>query len=325
MTLTKVIIDGAEHKNIAFWDSAGGATLNTTNTHTGNASWNISTSECKKNLPADSDVVWARFWLYTSSNNVNWAPIVFGHSSKGYQNRLYLNTQHVLTIQREGTVLATGTTVIEVDRWYMIEVGVYLDNTSGWMKCYVDGNLDSTYSGDTLANNSYLYINYFEFDGTGTGTQVQVDDICIATGLSTDTSPIGDGRVYGIFPNADGSETEWTGDYTDVDEAPPDNDGSTDLTTTTSGDRSTFDLESLTPTDTILAVQVVGHAMKDDAADDNLNIGIIDNSNEDTAAVELSAGTRNFIAGDIFTTRPAGGGAWTKTVVDSLQVVVEAP
>lgn len=318
--MVAILRDGAEHQSLLWFDNPEDFEIDTTVKNTGNAAYHYpSGAQAVKQLPDTYTEIYLRFWVYLAAHGgqicISW------YHDTTLQGRLYWFSDGTLGLQVATNNKVTGTTIIPIETWTMIELRAKIDNSAGVLTLWVNGVQDATWSGDTQPNNSYAGINKLYFGGLN---GQRFDDIAVNdTSGSVNNGQCGDGRIYGLFPTSDGSETDWTGSYADVDEAPPDADGTTDLTTSTAGDRQTFNMGDLPVSDTILTVQVKAVAKKQLAEDSGIEIGLIDNSNETTVSTDPLT-DYSMIEGDILAERPNSGGAWTKTAVDALQGVVEA-
>jgi len=167
-----------------------------------------------------------------------------------------------------GTLLYTSDPILVASAWQHIELIVHFDNSTGWVRCAVNGvdqflvtGLDTLNSADTVVNDCFFlfssasvasggtfYVDdYILYDPT-VGNPLVDTDFAIAD-PQTDAM-IGELQVWPLVPNGDTSEADWlkssgTVGYSLIDEITPDD---TDyIYSVTAGDLSEFDLEDLPP------------------------------------------------------------------------------
>jgi hypothetical protein len=159
---------------------------------------------------------------------------------------------------RDGTVLATSTTILTAGVWYYIEGHIVIHDTTGSLELRINEVVESSMSvsgidtrNDAAANGDKCDRFYMGDGGT------QLDDIYIndTTG-SVNNGYSGDIAVIGVAPNAAGDNTGLTrggadsgSNWGQVDEIPPND--ATDYVFGT--DTSSYDLYNLPAVSSILA------------------------------------------------------------------------
>lgn len=121
-----------------------------------------------------------------------------------------------------------------------------------------------------------------------------------------------------IRPDGNGTYTDWTGDYTDVDEVTLDENDY--VTTDANSKKETFTLgdTGLASGPTINSVKVHIQAKYIDFLNKEINILIRSGSTDDTGAgITLDETTTEYTK--TWTTDPDTGAAWTITAVDALE------
>jgi len=129
---------------------------------------------------------------------------------------------------------AVSTMWAESARWHWMGFDVYLHSSSGYFRCWHDGDLIVDYSGDTLGSSPASYTDLITFgggDGWNWGGDEVFDDIYVddMTGESQMTYSPPDLRFDLAVPIQD-KVTQWsstnpgTPHYSQVDEIPYDND-----------------------------------------------------------------------------------------------------
>ena len=153
------------------------------------------------------------------------------------------SSRNLVVYDKDGSSVATGSTVLALNTWY--EIGVRGSNgTTGAYAVEIDGSSELSGTCNQQGNNvDYAVVGKFT-DRNGETIDVFYDDIVIDdTAFPTSGWEIGE-----ILPNADGSTQEFangTGasDYTQVDELPPSNSDYV-ASTGSAGDQALFDMES---------------------------------------------------------------------------------
>lgn len=123
------------------------------------------------------------------------------------------NSSSRLTVTRNGTVLATGSTVLSNSTWYYIELKFTIHNSSGVIELKLNGasEIASTGSLDTQ-NTGNTQWNGVQFAAKNVGsTAATYDDIYVldpTTGTNTDF--LGPVSVVALQPSAAGNAADWT-------------------------------------------------------------------------------------------------------------------
>lgn len=211
---------------------------------------------------------------------------------------------------------------ITTDVWQHIEMRLYIDAV-GVAELYVDGILVYSFAGDTADASSLAY--NFCIAGTGTSTNRYVDDVVVIAAPSALPAVIGQHVIQAQVPTGAGTNSAWTGAYTDVDDpflTVSDGD-TTYITSTTLNAKSDFAIAALaiTPT-TILGIQTSVETRKTDAGTKGVTPYIISNVTT-SAGVEVPATEAYLYASTIYNTDPDTAAAWTEAGVNAIKVGVE--
>lgn len=248
---------------------------------------------------------------------------------------LRLTASSTVRITRNGTTLATGTTVLSAATFYYIEVKVIVSDTVGLAEVRINGVLDASYygagsagapTGDTR-NGATGVIDGFRVGivtgGVGEGT-CRHDDLYVVdtTGSAPNNTYLGDVRVEALFPNGNGNSSQFVGsdaDSTDnyllVDETTQDGD-TTYVESSTVGNKDTYTYTDLTPgTGTVFGVQSLLYARKTDAGTRTIK-SVARTSATETDSADKTLSTTYLYYPDVRETKP-GGGAWTVTDVNA--------
>ena len=214
--------------------------------------------------------------------------------------------------------------IFEDGVWRYIEVELFINDATGYVKVYRDGALILNVENVDTQNQSGDDIGVVRMWGCEAGNAVSVfayDDIY----CTNDGTRLGECRVSTLVPTSDTADVDWTplgaGDhYAEVD----DDDGDTSyIASATPGDLDMFGLGDLpfTPT-TIYAIQTTFRARKDDVATREIRAKIRSNGTTDEGATEPLASNYLYYH-DVFEQDPDTTAAWAAAAVDTLEVGVE--
>lgn len=225
-----------------------------------------------------------------------------------------------------GTVIATGTTTINVSTWYYVELKGFVNGASGTCELQLNGvseiastvgNFGSTNVDNILLNKPAAFSSAAHF---------LFDDIYV----SDATTFLGDRHVETIFPTADGNYTQWTPDtgtahFSRVNENSgtyPDGDTSY-VSDATVGHRDSYTMGDLSVlSGSIAAVQSVMYARKDDAATRQIAAFIRRSSADYDGATATLATTYAFYT-EIRETDPSTSAAWDISGVNAAELGVK--
>lgn len=266
--------------------------------------------------------------------------LAFYSSNGTSQIELCLSAGNVMQYKlgRDGTVLATGTTVLTAGVWYYIEGHVVIHDTTGSLALRINEVVESsmTVSGIDTRNDAAGGGDKCDRVYLGDGG-TQLDDIYIndTTG-SVNTGYSGDIAVIGVVPNAAGDNTGLSRGGSDsgsnwgqVDEVPPND--ATDYVYGT--DTSSYDLYNIPSVSSILAsvqsVRLWTRAQKSGAGSGSLaHVVKYDTDASGTADTEnvgsdvaLSTGWAYY--GKEYNQQPDSTN-WSAAKVDALQVGVKS-
>ncbi len=259
------------------------------------------------------------------------------------------STALVLSIQMNATgfrawagnnilsLLDSSSTTFIYDAWVPIGIDVYADNSSGYLRLWYNGTQELDFSGDTVDLNSTInmvgFSSYWNSDGLDTASDfVYYDDLTIwdTTGESVSATPPDYKRYYWMAPNGDGNYSQWVGqdgdslnNYQNVDEIPPDDDTTYNVSgTSTNRDSYAMSNVSLDGSETPDAVIPVAVARGDGSASTLTLFVRQGGTNQDGSAQNI--GTSYGTIWERFSTDP-GGGAWDETEVNATEVGVLVP
>ena len=209
-----------------------------------------------------------RFRTLRASDNERLISIFTGTTYESfYQLELELDYTGVFKLYRgsaaSGTLLDTGTTVIQPYAWYYIELRIYVDDTNGEYELKIDGVTEfSDSTVDTQNDATYNYVSHFllrQDSSAGSPGDNDIDDVYVRGDTTTNTAGgfLGPVSIKTCRPNANGTDRDWacstgTDDYALVDEQTY---SSTDyLYDSTDGNQVTMGFENCTAGATIKSV-----------------------------------------------------------------------
>lgn len=193
-------------------------------------------------------------------NIISQGPLAIFMDNTSYQVEARFTSDGRIQLTRNGTVLATSTNSIVTNVWYHIQFKATIDPTNGYAEVRVNGATWVSYAGNTRST-SNSYANNVQVMAQSWTTYI--DDYYVSTDF------MGDLKAECRFPTGAGDNTGWTPNtgtnWDAVNDTSPDDD-STYISTTTVGARDDYEFQDLATTlGTVVAVQRVVDARKDDA------------------------------------------------------------
>lgn len=216
--------------------------------------------------------------------------------------------------------------------YYHIGVDVKIHASAGWVYLYRDGAQIVSFDGDTNDGGSTfnrLYIGNLAVTGWTSG--LIDDNVWYDTTGEAAPAPPHDYRLYALTPDGNGNYNEWDGsdgnatnNYLLVDEIPPNSD--TDyLTTDTAADDESFTMTTFTIPVGYSVEEVIPLAVAkkvDSGGALGLKVGTRLSSTDQLSSTK-TLGTAYSVYRERQPAKP-GGGAWTQSDIDGLEVVIEA-
>lgn len=234
-----------------------------------------------------------------------------------------------------GTLLGSGSIVLRLDTWYVIELYAKIANSGGAATVKVNSVTDIGFSGDTASSaNEYVDICRFGWGYPATinlAHQIRFDDIAIndTTGDYQNTWA-GQGGVYYMRPVADGDRLEWTqsagtSHWQTVDEIPA---NTTDyIYAREAGSADLFEVNNLPDAVTSVDMVQVIYQTALEAAGLNTLRDVVRHEGTDYSGVTqyVTAIVPNYVyyGGTPYYTQPGGTAAWGTAEVAALQAGVE--
>lgn len=278
-----------------------------------------------KPIPASAQVfVGARLQVPQINGNQNFM-VFLGDNGATTHVQLRRTANDVITVLRNGTVLATSAINTLDANWHYVECSVTIADTGGTVVVRVDGVQVVSFTGDTKNAGTNSTVDQVQFN-IFSGAPLSIDDLYIndATGTSSNTF-YGDIRVQPLVPIGAGTTTQLTpstgANWDCVNEMPY---SATDYVSgSTVGNKDTYATSDIAAGYSILSMKVKAIAKKTDTNTRSLKTVVRSGGTDysDTTAQTLST-TDNNIA-SIRQVDPATGAAWTTAGVNAMEIGVE--
>ena len=334
--MARLFIDGFESGGLDAWDVIN---INTTQPRAVSSLYksgayslevnpfNYNNIWVQKNIsPSTPSTVYFKAYIrFPSSGSVTYnREVLWVGNSGGAQLCLCLNGSAHLEVRktnRSGTSLAVGTATISTDTWYLIEGKFVIDPSVGVAQIKCNSTLDINYSGSTH-NQSADTITYITLGNPSGGYIVNYDDFVV-----DDAAWIGTTYIQGLALTGAGASTQWTpssgSNYAVLNEIPAND--SNYVTTNVNGNIDLYTLASLVGSvGAILCLQIEGRCAIDGTpTPTGVELGLRTNGNN-YWGVKIS--TTSTLKGftQIYALNPDTGVAWTSTLINSLQIGIQA-
>lgn len=324
--MTRIFTDGAEMGDLLFLDTGGSLTVSSSQARTGTyAYFGANAQNATKTFTGASEI-YTRFCIRTDATPLNTDIFVWRNGGTTLGSLRLNTTTKKLEVYVSGSLVVTGTNVIQLNAWTMIEVHVLISD-SGIIETKVEGLLDATYSGDTKPG-SATTIDNFNYRAIQGASNCYFDDLaCNNTSGAVDNSWCGDGHVIALVPNADGDVTQLVGsdgnqtnNYLLVDETPAN--GDTDYVVGSGINQ--YDLYNFSNSG--LTGVTIRRAWAESRARDTVAAGALTCLTIKTNSTEYDGTDRSLITsytiqilGDDYDTNPNTGNPWTISEIDALQ------
>jgi len=203
--------------------------------------------------------------------------------------RIRLAADGSLELWNNTAKIGNSSGILDTDKWYMIELA-YEDQT-GTVDSYIEGKLEGISFASDASSNTTGGVSHAQVGNMSINEDIDIyfDDWAINqnSGDFQNSWP-GPGAIVHLKPSGAGDNSDWTGDFTDIDEVTPD-DVATFINSNTEGQIEDVDIDN-TPAeleggDTISVVQLgVRYAGESSKANSSFNVRI----------KKVSAGTVSF-------------------------------
>lgn len=262
---------------------------------------------------------WGAFRFYKQSNPCTY--LLTPRVSGSIVATLQITGGGLLEVRRGntvGTLLATGTTVLSNDTWYLIEYHYKADDTNGRWEVKVNGgSIEIDYTGDTTSGGTTITDLYLY-----PGTTCRYDNFII-----DGTSWVGDTRIQGRKVTGPGNSTQWTpstgSNWACVDDVPPND--SEYISINTADQVDLYTLEDLVGSiASVKAVQLVARAMKEGSPTPQQIALMVRTGSTDYASADKALTISLIGHANIWNENPNTSSAWTTGDVNGAQVGVKS-
>ena len=269
--MATILVDGFDHYDTAaaadkFW-SGGNFNIIAPGRGFGGQCLSVFINNgANKQLPSGytTIIVGAAIWV---SDNSAGTVIELWNSGGAAMGLNFGGDQKLRVIDSTGATIATGTTIVPVQRWFYVEIKLIVGG-SGHATVHLNGAAEIASSVGNFASGG---IEQLRFENHSLGGNTHIDDVVVldTTGSSPQNDFIGDVRVETLFPVADGTHTAWTPDtgtahYPRVNEHLIDGDASY-VKDATPGDKDSYLMDTFL-SGTIYSAQLNIGARKGEAA-----------------------------------------------------------
>jgi len=302
------------------------ASINTATVHTGTYSCEVDgdnneSAHIRFEVPGSHSELYISVWLrMTHIEEYALVTVVLSDGKK--VGLRYDQANEVWDAYVDGAVVQDGTVGHPSGDYHQLTLHVVIDDASGTIEWKVDGNADTSYSGDTKpgTGSTISYVEFFAADpGISGYNTFYVDDFVMGTGGWP-----GDYRWVAVVPNADTGQKDFTpstgtDNYDLVNDVPPND--TEYVYTDTSGHKDLYDLADYSPAsnETIKCVMQWVRAKKD-AAETALLRPLLKSGTTESAGSSNPLTTSWEYYWEIYTEDPDTSSEWDEAGIDALQI-----
>ncbi len=329
--MTRIFTEGFEAGDGLFWSTLAGAT-STAQARSGSRSWSLTNVSPVKNVTAVAEGFF-RFGLRISSYSAAAWTVLQWRAGATVLGSLRINssTKKLELYTGASTLVATGTTAIAIDTWYLIELRIKIADAGGVVEAKLDGTVEPTFTGDTKPGADTTFDNLI-FTAMGASITLFLDDLAFNdTAGGVDDGYCGDGHVVMLTPNANGdssqlvgSDADSTDNYLLVDEVPKDDDTTyVESATATQYDLYNLSAYTLQTGEAVLRLFVEARVKETTAAGDSINLGVKSGVTESWSGnLPVTTAYARYVGADL-KTDPDTAAAWTQAGLNALQAGVK--
>lgn len=320
-----------EDSRISAFNSSTSLGIDTGRSGTGNAvSMNSTNDGLNLGLSATSSTTfWVQLGVKLDSLPISESIFFRMFSPDGTTHiSLFINAAGSVVVKRSTSItLATSGTTIPVGSWFLLEWRVFLNSSTGTTLVNIDGVEAINATGLNTLGGTTAGVATMQIRGLSGGTQV-IDDIVVGDDSGSDaTDLLGEARIELLQPNGIGNSSGWTplsgSNFQNVDDTNPIDGDTTYNSTSTATAKDTFTCTNLTASaGTVHAVQVGFAARKENGGARTMRNVIRSNVTEATGITRNAPETYGY-RNDIFENDPDGGGNWTVSSVNAMEIGYE--
>ncbi|MGZ3747535.1 MAG: hypothetical protein ACXWRE_09195 [Pseudobdellovibrionaceae bacterium] len=259
-----------------------------------------------------------RYWSEAGSSKF------FGFGISGTDNGIFLgisaaNAYKAAIWKHDGTtwteLASASNTTFSDGPNYKLDMQIVNYGANGTVNIYVNQGASPivTYTGDIRSSGATSFDSFYLAGGNSSGPFSEL----IAS--TTDTRLL---SLVTLQPNAAGDTTQWSGAYTDIDEALTDD--SDNVATATSGNNFQCNLSNLpTGNFSIQAVKVAARATKTPTGATSISLGVKTNGSISVPTAAPLLDVWGYIE-TFYPTNPVTSTSWTPTEINALQINIQA-
>jgi hypothetical protein len=233
------------------------------------------------------------------------------------------NASSVLTVTRNGTVLATGSTVLSTATWYYIELKFTINNTTGVVELKLNGASEIASTGSLNTRNTANTQWNGVFFNIPASYIYWIDDVVVLdTSTGANTNFLGPVQVVARYPDSNGNYAQWTpnGGSNVGAVSEPYEDGNTSFNqSSTANQIDTFDMQDLpAASGSVHVIQQHTVAVQDGGSARTIRSKLrISGTDYNGSNVNTSASYQVFT--QIHDQSPATSAAWTVSEANGLE------
>ena len=314
--MVRVLIEGFESGDFGSWTQNNCEITAAKEGMSGNNCIRLDDSWALHDFLAASSYYFAGKVYYDDSGG---SSRIYFQNSGDEQIYIQYNVGNPLKVRKGYTTIATGIKTIPPLQTHLIEIYVFISDSSGRVIVKVNGITDIDFIGDTQSISGNSLINQIKFYSDILETYW--DDIII-----DDSNWIGETRIMGLSPTDAGATTQWTpstgSNWQNVDEKPADD---ADYNSVNEVDKiDTFTIEDMSSINGIVnnikCIQVQARASKDGTpTPQNLNLVVrIGGSNYFSADKEVPTDFETLY--NIWEKNPNSGVDWTESGINAMEI-----
>lgn len=264
--------------------------------------------------------------VWRSNNNFNTVICTFRETSSSTPHiAVRINDSGLLQVYAANTLHATGSTALNINQWYYVELTFTVHNSTGSYTLKLNGVNELTASGIDTQGSTNGYVRWLDFGYTsGSGWSpdtLRLDDIYITDNTgSHNTGFLGQCVVEVIYPDGDATPNDFapnsgTSHFDRVNQAQTDDD-TTYLEDNVSGQREMFTYGAIATTGAIYGVQAVAGVRVTDGSSVGLNSVISSDGTTVVGSTHTISGTSYGRVVDLYETDPDTSDLWLQAALN---------
>jgi len=331
--MARLWMSGFEAGHADVFDTYDGAAVSAEQARTGGFSLKISsdTDYASASLPVHAYEIYCRFAV--RPDYADGRVLMVLKDSAGEKQTTILLNRYISAIQVKrgsytGTLLATGGSLHQ-DKWHCVEFRLLVASSGGAFQLKVDGTQVINFIGNTQATANANVRSFQIGESVGLSVTGYYDDFAFNDLMgAVNNSWIGRGGISAIFPTGAGASTDLglypdsgEANWEDVDEAPPDTDESY-VFDDVIDEHDSYAASNLALPGSISAIQWLARA-RSGLSDSPKVARVLRIGGTDYQGDDMPVGIWYDYCAEILDRDPnAGPGAWTKAVIDAMEIGV---